>query len=475
MSRRAPSHLANFDSASAFARSTAAFLAGEDFPALGAGRIAEPFAPLVNLMPKWLRERFYAVSGASEAILRRSAGRVDVEEAADWIASLYPNETYPAVIVGAPNGCVPHLAAALGAPFLPQTLLVPVLAPRSDPDDPASGIDKMREAARALGEANPDIVVHQQFDPNQDRLVLRHMALLRFKWRALPRAYARFLETRLAPGAPILVTQCEDEWPVTRVGPRHLFQFGGHGGLAPEDYARGGPEIAQYLARYGVEREGWEAPPVHEQASEAEWGFDAALLPEIADKARRGGHPLVRLVYRDPEEPSPFVAELYRRWYAQRGIPADRLLVESFIAHEPAWTLRTGSVPFWMAFNTRASATSLERYLDAAEPYDEIRLMLFNHGTIGVGLAEPDRWRALLARARVTGAFCGVDPDEYPLDFGALGRYRAALEEDVSERHPIPEPLGLPAIAAFARERPDLLGEARLEGSDEAVRERRLP
>jgi len=42
-----------------------------------------------------------------------------------------------------------------------------------------------------------------------------------------------------------------------------------------------------------------------------------------------------------------------------------RLLVESFIVMEPFWTIRTGSVPFWMVFNKLPSAEALEQYLDA--------------------------------------------------------------------------------------------------------------
>ena len=53
------------------------------------------------------------------------------------------------------------------------------------------------------------------------------------------------------------------------------------------------------------------------------------------------------------------------RWATARSGVGIRLLVESFIVMEPFWTIRTGSVPFWMVFNKLPSAEALEQYLDA--------------------------------------------------------------------------------------------------------------
>ncbi|MBB4917237.1 hypothetical protein FHS44_004345 [Streptosporangium saharense] len=56
--------------------------------------------------------------------------------------------------------------------------------------------------------------------------------------------------------------------------------------------------------------------------------------------------------FTEPEDLSPVVADLYRDWYQRRDPPADRLLAECFLFLEPWWTLRSGSVPYWMVFNT---------------------------------------------------------------------------------------------------------------------------
>ena len=73
---------------------------------------------------------------------------------------------------------------------------------------------------------------------------------------------------------------------------------------------------------------------------------------------------------------------------------------------EPYWTVRSGSIPFWMVFNMEPSASSLERYLDDRDTFDDIAIMLFSHGVESVGLAPIERWRALL-RALFTASAYG--------------------------------------------------------------------
>src|SRR5205085_1591445 len=136
------------------------------------------------------------------------------------------------------------------------------------------------------------------------------------------------------------------------------------GGATPDEYVHGGPRVDEYLQRYGLPRESWAAPTPDGERPEAEWGFEPALRDDLERLARRHGYQLRRLLFPDPELLSPLVADLYRWWHRQRGLEANRLLVESFILMEPWWTLRTGAVPFWMTFNTTPSADRLTQYLD---------------------------------------------------------------------------------------------------------------
>ena len=146
------------------------------------------------------------------------------------------------------------------------------------------------------------------------------------------------------------------------------------------------------------------------------------------------------------------MADLYRWWHRRRQLPANRLLVESFAMQEPTWTLRTGSVPFWTAFPIRKAADRLRAYLDGTEPFDEINLMLFSHGTESIGLEPISGWRDILGRARRKGQFIGVDPDEYPRDFATFIRYYPDLKKKVAARYPLPGPLTLGQVDTFLAE-----------------------
>jgi hypothetical protein len=206
--------------------------------------------------------------------------------------------------------------------------------------------------------------------------------------------------------------------------------------------------VEAYLRRYGVQKRRWTSPAPDGRSPEAEWGFEPALRSDVARLARRRGWRLRRLVFEEPEDLSPLVAELYRWWYRQRGLDSRRLIVESFILLEPWWTLGTGAMPFWMVFNKEPSLAALERYLDGVAPFDEIALTLFSHGVDSVGLPSIDRWAAVLSRARTAGRFVGVDPVAFPRDFAVFLRFHRDLAQ-VSPPWTMPPPLTLEQLEVF--------------------------
>jgi hypothetical protein len=433
---RAPSppYIADFDSASAMLRALSACLHDEDFANLGLPAWLRPPVLATGLLPRRAREAIYAWSGWAEAIPPERIGEVDAEEIARWVVGSYPERRYPAVAIGSSSGALVHLCAALGIPWLPQTFLVPVRQTDIAPDEPRRSMESGAPLGRQLLEANPDLQLHHMHDPNQDQLMIRHMTYFRIKRLRLGPTFERFLSDALAPGGVILVSECSKAWPATRVGERHVFQFGAVGGLEPAEYFEGSARVAAFLERYGSTRRRWDPPEPDGEWPEAEWGLEQSLRADVERIARERGYHLQRLIFDDPEHLSPLVAELYRSRLRARGLPAERLLVESFILLAPRWTLRSGSVPFWLTFNTEPSAACLERYLREAEPYDEIAMMLFAHGAESIGLAPIERWRSLLGQARRRGHLLGVDEASYPGDFATFARYHAALPE-------VPEPL----------------------------------
>jgi hypothetical protein len=122
--RTTPWFVADFDSASAMVQTAARFLHGQDFPRLGLSPRLAPLAIAVNYLPKPLRRLVYTHSGAAEAIAPARLSEIRAEEVSQWATGLYPERTYPAIAIGSSNGALVHLCAALGIPWLPQTVLI---------------------------------------------------------------------------------------------------------------------------------------------------------------------------------------------------------------------------------------------------------------------------------------------------------------------------------------------------------------
>jgi hypothetical protein len=452
--------VAGFDSATAMLRALSRFAHGRDMPLMGMlpSVLEGPMSALLgasNRLPRRIGEKAYAVAGWEEAIAADHAGDIRSDALAEWIVSHYPRRRYPVVFVGSADGALVHLAAALGAAWLPQTVLIPVRRHGGHPDDPREGLRLSQDAGHRLVAANPDLVLHHMHDANQDRLMIAGMSYFRVKWRRLPDAYRRFLRDRLAPGGTLVVSECGLCWPTTRIGERYLFQHGAFGGISAGEFRNGGPRIADYLARHGSPHRKWEGPEPDGESPEAEWGFEPEILADLLTSAADNGHRTARLRFPEPQRLSPAVADLYRAWYRQRQIPDSRLFVSCFVLLEPWWTLRTGSVPYWMAFNTEQSRQGLLGYLDEADAYDEIRLTLLSNGIAAPGQAQIPAWREALDRARTTGVFTGVDPRAFPRDFASFVRMHRDLSR-VRPVYPMPEPMAFDDAKKFLTGHPDI-------------------
>jgi hypothetical protein len=416
-------HVADFDSASAMLQATARFLCGRGFPALGMPRRLEPLAIAANLLPRSLRRLIYIEGGRKEAIPTSRLSEVREDALAEWATRLYPQRGYPAIAIGSSNGAVVHLCAALGIPWLPQTVLIPVRQEAAGPDEPGKAMEFGWRHAGALLKANPGLQLHHMHDPNQDRLMLQRMTYFRVKRLRLGTAYEQFVRRTLAPGGTIVLVDCRLRWPATRVGDRHFFQFGGHGGATLSDYFEGSARTKEFLERQGSAVDRWDPPEPDDEVPEAEWGFERTLGEDVERLARQHGYRVLWLTFDAPEDLAAPVADIYRRWYADTGASAQRLLAESFILLDPWLSVRTRTVPFWTPFSVERSVRSLERYLESADPYDEVLASLFAHGVESIGIARPEHWQRAMRRARKQSGFLGTRPGAFPEDFAVFARF----------------------------------------------------
>ncbi|WP_327587513.1 hypothetical protein OHA25_11265 [Nonomuraea sp. NBC_00507] len=372
----------DFDSSVNMVRATGRFLRGKDHRGMSVGPGSRVLAALASAPPARVRRLMYRAMGLVQGLPPHRVPRVRREDLDYWVVRQYGPGPYPAVVVGAASGAALHLAAALGAPFLPQTTLVAVRDRDTDPDDPVSAMRALAPTAQLIAQNNADLSVYHMHDPVQDRPMLEAMAYMRLKRLRLGPAYERFLEERLADGGSIILLDCTRNWRSTGTGERTCFQFGCLGGLAEEEYFTSDDRVARYLEREGSPRRRWDPPEPDDKRPEAEWGLDPAIVPDLEKLAERRGFRLRRLAVAEPEDLSPFVADFYRWWHRRRGLPADRLVAESYVQADPYWMLRTASVPFWMRFNSDNDYEELERYLRTAPPYRSIYLNVFSQGPL---------------------------------------------------------------------------------------------
>jgi hypothetical protein len=447
--------LTDFDSSVNMVRALGRFLRGKGHGGLSVGPSSRWLADALSALPRAVRRRAFTAMGWMQSIPPQRAHHIDADDIAQWVVDQYPARDYPVVVVGAPSGAVLHLAAALRAPYLPQTVLISVRGLAIHPDDPTGAMAALAPTTRAVAARNPDLVVYHMHDPAQDRPMLEAMAYLRLKRRRLGCVYERFLSERLVPGGTIVLSECTRDWRSTKVGERAYFQFGCLGGVSEDEYYDSGERIAHYLAEQGSPWRQWEPPAPDGRRPEAEWGFDPAIRAGVEDLAARCGYELRRLVMPEPQDASGMVAELYRCWYRRRGLPGDRLLVETYVQWDPLLVLRLGAVPFWSRFNMEPSYQLLRRYLDSTESYRQIHLNLFSHGLCSPGTVSVQRWRELVAsRAGERGEVIGVDEASYPADLGATSRFERAFAS-LPPRHPLPPPLRITDIDAFVNAHPD--------------------
>ncbi len=152
-----------------------------------------------------------------------SASSVDAEALFSWCVRQYPTGPYSAVVIGAPSGAAAHLAALLRAPLLTSSLLLAFRRPSTPPDDVAEAQKRAEPLLEALTQARERIsalpfeLVHH-VDPVHDRLLVKHLALVRVKLHALPEAYRAFLRERLEPGGALVLLNCTYPWPQYRLG-----------------------------------------------------------------------------------------------------------------------------------------------------------------------------------------------------------------------------------------------------------------
>ena len=400
--------IGQFDSASTMVRVLAAALDGQGTVGLAMPKRFDVIARASQYISPGLRSRLFSLGAANEAVRVENLSRDDGPLAARWVTSQYESRKRTnSIFIGAANGAVTDLAAGLGAPYFPQTLLS-LVRRQVDPDDIDAVITHGRQMSDKLAACFPDIAIHQMHDPLNDRGNAAQAAYLRLKWRRLPEAYREFIRSRLTPGGTIFITGCDYHWPTRQLGKNHFFQLGGYGAVAPEDL----------LERFGYSAsEDWQPRP------EAEWGYDAALTADIQELANSLGARVVRLTYEAPQDLSGPISRLFMRDRKQR------LFVTNFNMLAPAFIHRSGAAPYWAVFNDQKTLAKLDGFLSAHGPFERVDSLLFQNGVQAKGQATASDWLDALSAHACSARLLGLLPDQHPRDFAAFDRYRRVLRK----------------------------------------------
>jgi hypothetical protein len=450
-----PRYITGLDSATVALQALANYLHGKDLSLEGRiPKIKAVGGEVASHLPGSIIEPLSTWAGWFNASPPKVVNDVRAETMSRWVLSQYPRRHYPAAMIGSCNGAAIHLSAALGIPWIPQTLLV-CLQHATNPDNPTHAMEWAKEPVQRLLANNPDLRVYQLHDPNQDRIKVPRVIYFRLKRTRLGETFKQFLVENLEPGATLFVLDCQYQWLSSQVDDRHFFQFGGTGHLTPEEYFQKSPQIAEFLQRNGSNYSHWEPPTPDGWFPESEWGYDSALDQDVEAFAQQHGFRVQRIEFFHPQDLSPMVADLYRWWYEQQGIASDRLLSESFVYLQPWWAIRLGLVPFWTVFNDKTSANKLNDYLDIAKPYNEIYANLFSNGIQALGVASIEEWRSILDRANQHGQFIGVNERTYPGDLASFSRHYTELKKLNGEKYPISKPLSLEQLDTFLAENGD--------------------
>lgn len=306
-------------------------------------------------------DRFVASSGVDPVWARR----MTTEDLASWAVSLYDDVEGPwdAIIIGAPNGGVAHLAASLGIPFLSQHF-ASNFREAAPLDDTQAYLEQGSALAKRVLRRNRDLAVVNQYEPLHKRAWAKYTNTLHYKLLELPEIYQAFIYQNIKPGGTIIFTDCRYPWPMYFLDERHWFQVGGLGKLEPREFIEGQhPEISALQASSDSTPTGnWGLKSLMAfDMSEAEWGTLAPLHERVALFARENAYNFVSLEGGHPEYFSYLALRVWLRLMSRADLKPRGILVETGIQVAPTAVRQASLLPLWLPVNTSNSLDFLKR------------------------------------------------------------------------------------------------------------------
>ncbi|WP_306213089.1 hypothetical protein [Actinoplanes sp. RD1] len=355
------------------------------------------------------RRAALAAEAVADALPADAAGRLDAEAVAAWITGRYPEPVYPAAVLGSPHGSAVHLAAALGAPWLPSGFTVSVPYPGGAPEDAETACAAGAEVAGRILAANPGVSVRQVHDPVLTGPLCGSTLTLHVRWQRVPAAYRAFLTGRLAPDGRALLLRDLRSWPAAEPVPGHTFQAGSPvGGWSPDDYTESNRGFVRLLTALGARR--WRTPRHALAVRYAEPAGD----PGLDNALRAAGIPSHRVLYPRPAALSAFVADLYREWLATTGA-GTHCVVGSAGLLDPGAVLAAGAVPYWCETAARPAVEAAEAWIAGSLPFGTVSVLPQPPGVGCEAYAAAATWRSVAGFAHGQPRLDRLATSRYPL------------------------------------------------------------
>ena len=363
-------------------------------------------------LPGELRWPALAYEDCAGAVPPEQVARIAAGDVATWLTGHYGAATYPAVVLGSAHGGAAHLAAALGAPWLPTGFTVTVPWPGGSVGDWTAAMEWGAKLADEILVANPGVTVRQVHDPVGRGGLCGATVTLHVRWRRLPMAYRQFLRSRLVSDGAALLLRDTRTWPVLELTDQHSFQLGSPaGGLRHEDQTMDNPSFRRLVHSIGGDR--WPTPYLDTPLRYAEGAGEPELERDLRRVSTEIGRPVHRVLYPGPDVLSACVADMYRSWLSGLGRAADECVVETGRLIDPWHVLVSGLVPYWCESAARTAVDAAEWWLAGSGAFAGVTVLPEPPGTACESHAGPAQWRALAAFAR----------DRPHLNRQALSRY----------------------------------------------------
>lgn len=348
-------------------RSIYSVLAGKDVTLYEFSKIEKIALSCLGALPKVFSLKLIPRFQSLNAISKNRAGSILLHDLINERLSDYEGlrGKFKSIVFGVGlGGATGHLSSALNAPFLPQAFVLTVKG-GSTTANINEYFNQGWEVTKSILSKNPGISAIQHFDPVHDGWLTRSVNHIRLKVTSLPEEYKQFIETYLEPYGTILYLEGNVPWLQYITSPRSVFQVGGWGGIADNEYIDGSERIQRFKKRFHLSVEKWSLNQFHlKNGYESEWGSEPDFGKQLENYCQEKGYKLQVITFSHPFQISKLAFHSMRTLFKNNEIDPVGTIIEMFSQYDLRSTLQAGLLPMWLVFNTEDSLRDLKSALE---------------------------------------------------------------------------------------------------------------